>query len=156
MLQERFYPEWARGARRWWNRKYNRIILFWCMALAATVIVIMVISTDWIKWDSINASFLATNELSRSFLASFILVMDLLIVMQASYAFVCLPCHFAYMDVCSLDYMLVLTSLNSYVQNAIYINFSFIRDLVSNPNKCLNYAIKSYLPIYYKLLPASP
>ena len=39
---------------------------------------------DWINWDTLNQSFVATNEASRSFLASFILVMDLLIVMQAS------------------------------------------------------------------------
>ena len=84
MLQERFYPEWARGIRRWWNRGKNRIILFWCMALLATFLVVLVISTDWIRWDDINASFLATNELSRAFLASFILVMDLLIVMQVN------------------------------------------------------------------------
>lgn len=82
MLQERFYPEWARGARAWWNRGKHRIILFWMMALLATIIVVIVISTDWIRWDRINASFLATNELSRAFLASFILIMDLLIVMQ--------------------------------------------------------------------------
>ena len=44
---------------------------------------------DWINWDTLNAYFVATNEASRSFLASFILVMDLLIVMQ-----VCLRCGF--------------------------------------------------------------
>lgn len=82
MLQEKFYPEWARPVRRWWNRGKNRIILFWCMALIATIIVVTVIATDEIKWDYFNSSFLATNELSRAFLASFILVMDLLIVMQ--------------------------------------------------------------------------
>lgn len=52
------------------------------MALIATILVILVISTDWIRWDYFSISVLATNELSRSFLASFILVMDLLIVMQ--------------------------------------------------------------------------
>ena len=82
MLQEKFYPEWARPVRRWWNRGKNRIILFWCMAVIATILVVTVIATDEIKWDYINSSFLATNELSRAFLASFILVMDLLIVMQ--------------------------------------------------------------------------
>ena len=82
MLQEKFYPEWARPVRRWWNRGKNRIILFWCMAVIATILVVTVIATDEIKWDYFNSSFLATNELSRAFLASFILVMDLLIVMQ--------------------------------------------------------------------------
>lgn len=52
------------------------------MAVIATILVVTVIATDEIKWDYINSSFLATNELSRAFLASFILVMDLLIVMQ--------------------------------------------------------------------------
>lgn len=84
MLQERFYPGWAPSVRAWWNRGKNRIILFWLMALLATIIVVIVITTDWIRWDYFNASFLATNEVSRAFLASFILVMDLLIVMQVS------------------------------------------------------------------------
>ena len=42
----------------------------------------MVITTDWINWDEMNHDFMPTNEVSRAFLASFILVMDLLIVMQ--------------------------------------------------------------------------
>ena len=82
MLQEKLYPGFARPFRRWWNRGWNRIILFWTICLTTSGVVIMVISTDWINWDSLNRDFVASNEISRSFLASFILVMDLLIVMQ--------------------------------------------------------------------------
>ncbi|KTF94277.1 hypothetical protein cypCar_00041445, partial [Cyprinus carpio] len=42
----------------------------------------LVISTDWISWDNLNRGFLPSDEVSRAFLASFILVFDLLIVMQ--------------------------------------------------------------------------
>ena len=47
-----------------------------------TIVVSTAISTDYVNWDRLNRNFVATNELSRAFLASFILVMDLLIVMQ--------------------------------------------------------------------------
>lgn len=47
-----------------------------------TIVVSTAISTDYVNWDRLNRDFVATNELSRAFLASFILVMDLLIVMQ--------------------------------------------------------------------------
>ncbi len=41
--------------------------------------------SDWIKWDAMTSYFASTNEAARSFLASFILVMDLTIVMQVTY-----------------------------------------------------------------------
>ena len=47
-----------------------------------TIVVSTAISTDYVNRDRLNRDFVATNELSRAFLASFILVMDLLIVMQ--------------------------------------------------------------------------
>lgn len=47
-----------------------------------TIVVSTAISTDYVNWDRLNRDFVATNELSRAFLGSFILVMDLLIVMQ--------------------------------------------------------------------------
>lgn len=47
-----------------------------------TIVVSTAISTDYVNWDRLNRDFVATNELSRAFLASFILVMDLMIVMQ--------------------------------------------------------------------------
>ena len=47
-----------------------------------TIVVSTAISTDYVNWDRLNRDFVATNELSRAFLASIILVMDLLIVMQ--------------------------------------------------------------------------
>ncbi|MEE6480799.1 hypothetical protein FKM82_012674 [Ascaphus truei] len=47
-----------------------------------TSAVVLVITTDWISWDKLNRGFLPSDEVSRAFLASFILVFDLLIVMQ--------------------------------------------------------------------------
>lgn len=49
-----------------------------------TSVVVLVITTDWISWDKLNRGFLPSDEVSRAFLASFILVFDLLIVMQVS------------------------------------------------------------------------
>ena len=82
MLQDKLYPGWAKGVRRWWNAKYHRIILFWVTIIVTSTVVVMVISTDWINWDTLNRDFLPRNELARGFLASFILVLDLVIVMQ--------------------------------------------------------------------------
>ena len=82
MLQEKLYPHWAEPVRRWWNRKYNRIILFWVVTSVASFVVLFVIATDYIQWDKLNRDFLHSNEVSRAFLASFILVMDVLIVVQ--------------------------------------------------------------------------
>lgn len=47
-----------------------------------SVVVATAITTDYVNWDEISRDFMPTNELSRAFLASFILVMDLMIVMQ--------------------------------------------------------------------------
>lgn len=61
-----------------------------CLAPCRTVlftltsVVVLVITTDWISWDKLNRGFLPSDEVSRAFLASFILVFDLLIVMQVS------------------------------------------------------------------------
>lgn len=82
MLQEKLYPNWAVGARRWWTTGYRRIILFWTITTVATFIVVFVIATDYIQWDKLNRDFLHSNEASRAFLASFILVMDIFIVLQ--------------------------------------------------------------------------
>ncbi|XP_068132673.1 transmembrane protein 117 isoform X2 [Hyperolius riggenbachi] len=54
-----------------------RTVLF-----SLTSLVVLVITTDWISWDKLNRGFLPSDEVSRAFLASFILVFDLLIVMQ--------------------------------------------------------------------------
>ena len=59
--------------------------MFWIVLIIATAIVASGIITDFVRWDTLNRDFVSTNELSRAFLASFILVMDLLIVMQVSY-----------------------------------------------------------------------
>lgn len=47
-----------------------------------TIVVSTAISTDYVNWDRVNRDFVASSELARAFLASFILVMDLMIVMQ--------------------------------------------------------------------------
>ena len=50
-----------------------------------SVVVATAITTDYLNWDEISSDFMPTNEVSRAYLASFILVMDLLIVMQVSF-----------------------------------------------------------------------
>ena len=80
--QEKLYPSWAVYLRSVWRRKWHRIIAFWTVWILATIIVATAIATDYLKWDDLNRDFVSTNELSRAFLASVILVMDLLIVMQ--------------------------------------------------------------------------
>ncbi|XP_048862246.1 transmembrane protein 117 isoform X2 [Brienomyrus brachyistius] len=82
MLQDKHYPDWAKRARRFWKQGHNRIVLFWAVLVSLTSVVVLVISTDWISWDNLNRGFLPSDEVSRAFLASFILVFDLLIVMQ--------------------------------------------------------------------------
>ncbi|EDO31897.1 predicted protein, partial [Nematostella vectensis] len=81
-VQEDQYEWWSRGLRRWWRRGLNRVYTFWGVAFTMTVIVCTAITTDYLDWDRISDDFMPTNELSRAFLASFILVMDLMIVMQ--------------------------------------------------------------------------
>lgn len=82
MLQEKLYPHWAHNIRKWWKEGYHRIVLFWTMMSATTFVVVFIIATDYINWDRLNHGFLPSNELTRSFGASFILVMDILIVTQ--------------------------------------------------------------------------
>ncbi|XP_062838574.1 transmembrane protein 117 isoform X3 [Anolis carolinensis] len=82
MLQDKPYPDWGKSARAFWKRGNTRIILFWTVLFTLTSVVVLVITTDWISWDKLNRGFLPSDEVSRAFLASFILVFDLLIVMQ--------------------------------------------------------------------------
>lgn len=69
---------------------YNYSSVLYCHVPCRTVlftltsVVVLVITTDWISWDKLNRGFLPSDEVSRAFLASFILVFDLLIVMQVS------------------------------------------------------------------------
>ncbi|XP_019790143.2 transmembrane protein 117 isoform X7 [Tursiops truncatus] len=83
MLQDKPYPDWGKSARAFWKKGNVRIILFWTVLFTLTSVVVLVITTDWISWDKLNRGFLPSDEVSRAFLASFILVFDLLIVMQA-------------------------------------------------------------------------
>ncbi|KAG8306024.1 hypothetical protein J6590_056699 [Homalodisca vitripennis] len=83
MLQDNLYPEWAPLFRRLWRRSnIPRILIFWVGSVLATAVVVTLIVSDYISWDKLNRDFYASTELSRAFLASFILVMDLLIMMQ--------------------------------------------------------------------------
>ncbi|XP_064809082.1 transmembrane protein 117-like [Oncorhynchus masou masou] len=82
MLQDQHYPDWGKAARRFWKQGNHRIVLFWTVLIILTSVVLLVISTDWISWDNLNRGFLPSDEVSRAFLVSFILVFDLLIVMQ--------------------------------------------------------------------------
>nr|CAD7592207.1 unnamed protein product [Timema genevievae] len=83
MLQDNLYPRWATRFRQLWRQSnVPRILIFWVGSVLATAVVVTLIVSDWISWDRLNRDFVATTELSRAFLASFILVMDLLIVMQ--------------------------------------------------------------------------
>uniref|UniRef100_A0A4W3JXE2 Transmembrane protein 117 n=1 Tax=Callorhinchus milii TaxID=7868 RepID=A0A4W3JXE2_CALMI len=82
MLQDELYPDWGKTARAFWRKGYNRIVLFWSVLISLTSVVVIVITTDWISWDKLNRGFMPSDEVSRAFLASFVLVFDLLIVMQ--------------------------------------------------------------------------
>lgn len=82
LIQGVQYAHWAPGIRRFWKKGLNRVYAFWFVFVTMTIVVSTAISTDYVNWDRLNRDFVATNELSRAFLASFILVMDLLIVMQ--------------------------------------------------------------------------
>jgi len=83
MLQDNLYPNWAPSARKFWkNHGKVRIGVFWIGSATFTAFVISVIATDWITWDRINRNFIASTELSRAYLCSTVLVLDLLIVMQ--------------------------------------------------------------------------
>ncbi|KAK9509714.1 hypothetical protein O3M35_006970 [Rhynocoris fuscipes] len=78
MLQDSLYPEWAPTLRKIW-RKTNipRILIFWVGSALGTAFVVTVIVGDLISWDTLNQDFVSSTELSRAFLASFILVLDL-------------------------------------------------------------------------------
>lgn len=83
MLQDNLYPNWAKPYREFWRSHGRlRITIFWTGSVVMTALVVTLIVSDLISWDNLNRDFVATTELSRAFLASFILVMDLLIVMQ--------------------------------------------------------------------------
>ncbi|KAK8771224.1 hypothetical protein V5799_025532 [Amblyomma americanum] len=88
MLQDELYPGWAPTLRAFWqSHGRTRIVVFWSVALLLSALVVSLIVSDRISWDYLNREFVATTELSRAFLASFILVMDLLIVMQVKEKF---------------------------------------------------------------------
>lgn len=83
MLQDNLYPNWAKGLRSFWHQHANiRILVFWVGSLLIAASVINIIMIDAICWDCLTVGLFSTTEFTRAFLASSILVMDLLIVMQ--------------------------------------------------------------------------
>ena len=83
MLQDATqYPSWARAARRFWTKGSNRIVIFWVCTIGLSAIVITGISTDWLNWDELGNGWAPSTELTRALLASFITLMDLMILMQ--------------------------------------------------------------------------
>ncbi|XP_075212838.1 uncharacterized protein LOC142319439 isoform X2 [Lycorma delicatula] len=83
MLQDNLYPEWAPAFRNIWRRSnVPRILIFWVGSVLATAVVVTFIVSDFISWDRLNRDFIASTELTRAFFASFILVMDIVIMMQ--------------------------------------------------------------------------
>nr|XP_046914791.1 uncharacterized protein LOC124495451 [Dermatophagoides farinae] len=83
MLQDNLYPNWAISLRAFWYKHANiRIVVFWSGSLVIAASVITIILTEVICWDCLTYGLFSTTEFSRAFLASSILVMDLLIVMQ--------------------------------------------------------------------------
>ncbi|XP_066903151.1 transmembrane protein 117 isoform X1 [Halyomorpha halys] len=83
MLQDSLYPNWAPKLRAAWvSTNLPRVLLFWIISGLATAFVVTLIVSDLISWDTLNRDFVASTELSRAFLASFILVLDLVIMMQ--------------------------------------------------------------------------
>ena len=81
-IQGMQYAHWAPALRRFWKTGLNRVYAFWFVFVSMTIVVSTAVSTDYVNWDRINRDFVASNELARAFLASFILVMDLMIVIQ--------------------------------------------------------------------------
>lgn len=83
MLQDNLYPGCFKQMRQFWHKHVNiRIVVFWSGAIVIAAFVIDIILTDLINWENLSHGLSSTTELSRAFLASIILVSDLLIVMQ--------------------------------------------------------------------------
>lgn len=80
--QQRRYRCWVKDLRYFWRNGKLRIIAFWFITTTTAVVSVIAVSLDFLKWDSMNKNLPSSNEVSRSFLASFIIVCDLVIIMQ--------------------------------------------------------------------------
>ena len=71
MLQDKLYPKWAVRPRKWWNKGYRRIIVFWAITFAAFFIVLLVIATGILILFSIDLIYLIcqTGKLSTLYLS---------------------------------------------------------------------------------------
>lgn len=68
--------------RRWWKDSHLRIATFWLMWLTCWAVFVTGITTNFMKWEEMNKNFATTDELSRTYLASSIIVLDLIVIMQ--------------------------------------------------------------------------
>ncbi|CAG0880340.1 unnamed protein product [Cyprideis torosa] len=83
ILQDNLYPKWQPSVRHFWRSHNNfRVIIFWFGFCTISIAVVSLIISDYITWDALHRGFIATTEISRAFLASFILFLDLIIIMQ--------------------------------------------------------------------------
>lgn len=84
ILQEKLYPSLFKKLRKWWNKKYNRIYLFYTTLVIASIAVIFLftIANKSHFFTPEQSIAVINNELSRAILASFILMIDLAIFMQ--------------------------------------------------------------------------
>ncbi len=61
MLQDNLYPEFAPTLRKFWRtHSAIRIGIFWSFAALVTAVVVVIIVTDWIHWDTINKDFVSS------------------------------------------------------------------------------------------------
>ena len=58
------------------------MILFWTVLIVLSAMISTVMIADYIKWDELNHDLIYTSEFGRGLWASFILVLDVTIVMQ--------------------------------------------------------------------------
>lgn len=83
MFQDNLYPSCFKIVRAIWHKHFNlRILVFWTGAIIIATLVINIILTDVICWESLSQGVFTTTEFTRALIASLILVCDLLIVMQ--------------------------------------------------------------------------
>ncbi|KAF6199979.1 hypothetical protein GE061_006277 [Apolygus lucorum] len=61
MLQDSLYPDWAPRVRRVWKASnVPRILIFWIIFAFGTALVVTLIVSDLISWDTLNRDFVAS------------------------------------------------------------------------------------------------
>jgi len=82
ILQDHHYPDWAAKFRKVWQRKYVRICAIWGIVIGVTAAAVTAIAVDFIEWDKMAENLAPADELGRIYLATFIIIFDLLIITQ--------------------------------------------------------------------------